>query len=122
MCWKLVDVWNVIDSEGNWDDLMEHQPEDLVNKFNVSEEDADILWMVIQSRTDPRRDTYRMDAEVFGQAYLTTIHEALHQGLDVWTDAQRLVIQAFLSGIAWSVNMEAQGRSHEQSTFPPIMG
>lgn len=106
MCTKLTVAWNDIDENGNWDDLNEHSPEDLKNKYDVSENDADILWMVIQSRTDNRRNIYDLDNEVFGQSVLTTIQEALHQGLDGWTEEQGLIIQAFLSDLAWSVYQE----------------
>ncbi len=106
MCTKLTVAWNDIDENGNWDDLREHEPNDLKNKYDVSEDDADILWCVIQSRMDYRRNIQILDNEVFGQSVLTTIREALHQGLDGWTEEQGLVIQAFLSDIAWSVNQE----------------
>lgn len=115
MCTKITEAWNEIDEHGNWDDLMEHDPNDLKNKFDVSEEDADILWMVIQSRVDPSRDPYRTDAVVFGQSFLTTIHEALHQSLDGWTEEQGLIIQAFLSDITYAVNQIAMGEKATES-------
>ena len=115
MCTKLTDAWSEIDEHGNWDDLAEHSPEDLRNKFDVSEEDSDILWMVIQSRTDNRRSTYDLDRHEKGIKYLGNIQEALHQSLDGWTEEQGLIIQAFLSDVAWATYQEEQYTKENKS-------
>ena len=93
-------AWNKIDHFSNRDDLKEYDGEDLMGRYGVSEEDAGILWLVIQAQTDNRRT---IDSVADGKMVAEQIREAQHQSFDGWTTSQRLVIEAFLSDIGWAV-------------------
>lgn len=97
---RLEIIWDDLenDPDTNWDDLYEHQPEDLQMKFDLDEQDASILWMNIQSLCDSRRNVGSFRPSTVGHM----INEAVHQGLDAWTIGQGMVIKAFLSDIAWA--------------------
>jgi len=88
------------DCSQGWDDLMEYEIDDYVDRFAVTIDDANILWLVVQSRVDNRRC---IDAVADAQRIADMIAEAQHQSFDGWTTAQRLTIEAFLSDIAWGV-------------------
>lgn len=101
----LEEAWLELDESGGsvWDDIREYDVGLLQRRFDLTEPDATVLWLAIQSRTDPRRDiykTHKVNYHLIGEYVI----EALHQGLDGWTVEQGLVIQAFLADIAWGIN------------------
>ena len=105
-------AWNIIDrtpEQGDditcsWDDLMYYDVSDFQSRFGTSEDDSEVLWMVVQSRVDPRR---ALDASSDPITVGTMIGEAQHQSFDGWSTAHRLVIEAFLSDIAWAMYNES---------------
>lgn len=97
-------AWALIDeSDWKWDDYREYTWEDYQSRYGTNENDSRILDLVVQSRVDNRRT---LDNVADGQRIADMIAEAQHQSFDGWTTAQRLVIEAFLSDIAWGVYNE----------------
>ncbi len=94
--WDTIDNW----TDDQWDDVHGWETIDYQNRFGLSIDDAGMLELVVQSRIDVRRNVTMKRPSRVG----TMINEALHQGLDGWTIEQGLVIQAFLSDIAWAVS------------------
>ena len=101
-------AWTQIDeaSDEEWDDMQGWSDSDFQLRYGVDEEDAGLLWLVVQSRVDSRRSVYDMNPTRVGEM----IQEALHQGLDGWTIKQGLVIQAFLSDIGYAVSQVEQDK------------
>ena len=99
---KLEKIWDDIDNAPDdvWDNLQSMGLEDLGEMYDVPEWEASLLWLVVQSRCDVRRNVMSKRPSKVGHM----INEALHQGLDGWTVEQGLVIQAFLSDIAYAVS------------------
>lgn len=94
--WDTIDNW----TDYEWNDVHGWVKEDYMRVFGVSIDDASILDLVVSSRLDVRRNVMMKRPSRVGHL----INEALHQGLDGWTIEQGLVIQAFLSDVAWSVS------------------
>ena len=102
-------AWDCMDNMDNWADLMGYEPTDIIARYGVSEEDAAILWLVVQSRTDYRRDFGSIKDNDEG-LIPEVIREAIHQSFDGWTTRERLVIQAFLSDVAWAIHNMGIGK------------
>ena len=72
----------------------------MIAEPDLTDEDAQLLWLNIKSVSDPQYKIMKKDSEQVG----SMIKEALHQGLDGWTDDQKMVINAFLADIALGVS------------------
>lgn len=99
---RLEEVFSMLEEseDTNWDDLREHDPELLSNKFDLNTRDAELLWAVLQSMMDGRRDVYGRDPKQVGEM----IQESLHQGLDGWSVREQMVIRAYLGDIGYAIN------------------
>jgi hypothetical protein len=102
----LEEVWDDIDHADDdvWDNIQGFAPDDFARVYDLSETDSMILWQAVQARTDPRRCAYSQDPTRLG----TVIQETLHQSLDGWTIEQGLIIQAYLSDVAYAVSQIIQ--------------
>ncbi|MEE8599424.1 MAG: hypothetical protein V3S69_07990 [Dehalococcoidales bacterium] len=118
---KLEKVWDDIENgpDDKWDDWFAWSTEDFMSIYDLPEHEAVLLWQVVQSRTDVRRNVTMKRPSRVG----TMINEALHQSLDGWTVEQGLIIQAFLSDIAWAVSQieedERMAKIRREETHAP---
>lgn len=85
--------------EDVWDDIAQFTPEQVADRFELTSEQAMILWQVIQSYVDVNRNVSMQRPSKIGHM----INTALYRGLDEWTIEQGLIIRAFLSDIAYQV-------------------
>lgn len=101
---KALEVINQID-EGQLDadDLREYSTEMLADRFELTEEDAGTVALILAEQTDPRFNMYDMPAEK-ADLVLVTIQESIHQSFDGWPEEHQLVIRAYLADLAHAVS------------------
>lgn len=99
---RVEEIWDDLENAGDdvWDNLHEFSKEDFMEVYGLTEEDASLIDLVVSSRMDVNRNVMMKRPSRVG----TMINESLHQSLDGWTIAQGLVIQAYLSDIAFAVS------------------
>ncbi len=93
-------VWRSMIDQDLIDDRREYDIDMLQKMYVLNKDDAKVLYLAIQGITDPRRSYHQGGAHVF----LEMVQEAIHQGLDGWSDHDQMVIVAFLSDIGWGIN------------------
>ena len=105
---RIVQEWD--DEDPNWDDLLEHDVEDLEQKYQLSRDDAGLLQMIILEQTNDLYNAYGLD-DWLAPLVLENIQEGLHQSLDGWTEDQKIVIRAYLADLSYSANLCYRDRS-----------
>jgi len=78
--------------------------EQLQERYDLEDNDATVLWLVIHE-SDPDRVLYGLK-DRNSHLLSTTVTEAHHQGLDGWTIEDQFVIRAFLSDLGYAVHNE----------------
>ena len=100
---SLVDITLTVDELDGWDQLKDYTTEQLKSYFGLSDEDVGIFQYIVMNRTEPRWNTYSLDAKVVGTEWLEMVQEAIHQGFDGWSEREQLVIEAFLTNISYAL-------------------
>lgn len=67
------------------------------------------LWLLIQAETDAEFQVDKVDPAAFHELCI----EALHQGIDGYTEPQKVAIRAFLADIAMGVSVMETGGDGE---------
>ena len=88
---------DAVDSDG-LDDLHEYDKQALMDRFELSNDEATLLYLMVQGATNLDYSYMHTDATRFDE----TIQEALHQNLDGWTDSDKAVIIAFLADVSFA--------------------
>ena len=111
---QIVHEWEYEDGkEPNWDDLREHDNEDLMSKYCLPRDAASLLGYIIKEETDHRFNAYGLE-DKFAPIVLENIQESLHQSLDGWTDEQKIIIRAYLADLAYATHLTDEHRTENQ--------
>lgn len=97
-------IYDKMDEDELLEDRREYTQDDLKRSYNLTDQEADDLYYLIQRDFDPQRvASYGMEDRFDPKLVVTTITEALHQGLDGWSPHEQCVIERFLDDIALAV-------------------
>ena len=111
--------------EFDFDDLMEHDHEDLEQKFGLDKNDTHVLWMNIQAMRSQFQDVYRLDARdpIISRTFLENLQEDIHGGFyGDWSDYQRYVIQAWIFDLGEGCRDALKYEEYEQSPYKKVIG
>ena len=110
---RLVEAVNLYDEDmGNLsDDLREHDVKDLMDKFDLDENQGGMLSLVIRESTDPNYCAYGVE-DKNGAVFLEQVQEAVHQNFEgQWSDYDRVVIRSYLADITWATYQVLKDRA-----------
>lgn len=104
---RLVAAVNLYDEDyGNLsDDLREHDVKDLMDKFDLDENQGGMLYLIIREDTDPDYCAYGLPDQ-HGNVFLETVQESIHQSYEGrWSDYDKVVIRSYLADITLATYM-----------------
>ncbi len=99
---ELSELLQELEDQDLMEDRSEYDVEDLMKAYDLDHHDASTLYLCIRGRTiGSEHDMYRLDKD-HSKALLEAIQESIHQWHDGWEDEEKIIIEAFLSDIAWA--------------------
>jgi hypothetical protein len=111
------DLYDEIEELGYLEDRREYSTEDYAKAYpHLSDQEVDDLKYLIDRNFDPGRvSAYKAEDRYDPRLVVTTITEALHQGLDGWTTHEQCVIGRFLDDIMLAVkhSLPTEGNSDD---------
>lgn len=100
---KIAQIYQEIVDNGDFDNVREFDVEQFQQTYELDEPEAYILWENVQAHVDATHDVNQVTDEE-APSFLEIIREDLHQGLDGWTESDKMVIRAYLAATARAVD------------------